>query len=174
MQRFAGSLSEWVRKFVFVPAIFAVIALLFLNVVDRFVLNGALGISWVEELSIIIMIWLVFLSVFAVDQDDSHIKVQILNLPDRVQECLEDIAVVLFVGFLVWSTWVLLPIMFSKYAALGWSIKVGYYAIAVGGSVTILAKIGHLRRADRAAQPRRCRGEVFLLPAPLRRWNSCS
>ena len=103
MQRFAVSLSERVRKLVFVPAIFAVIALLFLNIVDRFVQNGALGISWVEELSII-MIWLVFLSVFAVDQDDSHIKVQILNLPDRVQEYLEDIAVVLFVGFLVWST----------------------------------------------------------------------
>ena len=142
MQRFAGSLSEGVRKFVFVPAIVAVIALLFLNIVDRFVLNGALGLSWVEELSIIIMIWLVFLSVFAVDQDDSHIKVQILNLPDRVQEYLEDIAVVLFVGFLVWSTWSLLPIMFSTYAALGWSIKVGYYAIVVGGSVAILAKIG--------------------------------
>ena len=174
MLRFAGSLSGSVRKFVFVPAIFAVIALLFLNIVDRFVLNGALGISWVEELSIIIMIWLVFLSVFAVDQDDSHIKVQILNLPDRVQEYLEDIAVVLFVGFLVWSTWALLPIMFSKYAALGWSIKAGCFAIVVGGSVTILAKIGRLRRADRAAQPRRCRGEIFLPPAPLRRWNSCS
>ena len=48
----------------------------------------------------------------------------------------------LFVGFLVWSTWALLPRMFSKYAALGWPIQVGYYAILVGGSVTILAKAG--------------------------------
>ena len=142
MQERVLKLSGRIRKYLFVPAIVAVIALLFVNIVDRFVLNGALGISWVEELSVIIMIWLVFLSVFAIDQDGSHIKVQILDLPPRLQEILEDLAIVLFVGFLVWSTWALLPRMFSKYAALGWPIQVGYYAILVGGGVTILAKVG--------------------------------
>ena len=142
MLRLARSLSGRIRRYVFVPAIVVIIGLLTVNIVDRFVLNGALGISWTEELSVIIMIWLVFLSGFALDQDDSHIKVQILDLPPRVREILEDIAIVLFVGFLVWTTWALLPRMFSKYAALGWPIKVGYYAILVGGSVTILAKIG--------------------------------
>ena len=140
-----GRARRWsgrVRTFLFVPAIAAVIALLFVNIVDRFVLDGALGISWVEELSVIVMIWLVFLSVFALDQDNSHIKVQILDLPAGLQEGLEDLAMVLFVGFLVWSTWALLPRMFSKYAALGWPIQVGYYALLVGGSVAILAKVG--------------------------------
>lgn len=140
-----GRARRWsgrIRTFLFVPAIAAVIALLFVNIVDRFVLDGALGISWVEELSVIIMIWLVFLSVFALDQDNSHIKVQILDLPAGLQEYLEDLAMVLFVGFLVWSTWALLPRMFSKYAALGWPIQVGYYALLVGGSVAILAKMG--------------------------------
>lgn len=153
MQERVLKLSGRIRKYLFVPAIVAVIALLFVNIVDRFVLNGALGISWVEELSVIIMIWLVFLSVFAIDQDGSHIKVQILDLPPRLQEILEDLAIVLFVGFLVWSTWALLPRMFSKYAALGWPIQVGYYAILVGGGVTILAK-----------------GGKYLLRG-LRRWN---
>lgn len=153
MQERVLKLSGRIRKYLFVPAIVAVIALLFVNIVDRFVLNGALGISWVEELSVIIMIWLVFLSVFAIDQDGSHIKVQILDLPPRLQEILEDLAIVLFVGFLVWSTWALLPRMFSKYAALGWPIQVGYYAILVGGGVTILAKVGK-----------------YLLRG-LRRWN---
>lgn len=142
MQERVLRLSGRIRKYLFVPAIAAVIALLFVNIVDRFVLDGALGISWVEELSVIIMIWLVFLSVFAIDQDRSHIKVQILDLPPWLQEILEDIAIVLFVGFLVWSTWALLPRMFSKYAALGWPIQVGYYAILIGGGVTILAKFG--------------------------------
>ncbi len=153
MQERVLRLSGRIRKYLFVPAIAAVIALLFVNIVDRFVLDGALGISWVEELSVIIMIWLVFLSVFAIDQDNSHIKVQILDLPPRLQEILEDTAIVLFVGFLVWSTWALLPRMFSKYAALGWPIEVGYYAILVGGGVTILAKFGK-----------------YLLRG-LRRWN---
>ena len=142
MERFARIWSARIRRFVFVPAILAVIALLSVNIVDRFALDGALGISWTEELSVIIMIWLVFLSVFALDQDDSHIKVQILRLPDWLREILDDLAIVLFVGFLVWTTWALLPRMFSKYAALGWPIQVGYYAILVGGSVAILARIG--------------------------------
>ena len=142
MRALTSALSRVIRKFVFVPAILAVVALLFLNIVDRFVLSGALGISWVEEISVIIMIWLVFLSVFALDQDDSHIKLQILSMPAWLKECLEDLSVVLFVGFLVWSTWALQPRMFSKYAALGWPIEVGYYAILIGGSVTILAKAG--------------------------------
>ena len=142
MQERVRNWSGRIRKFLLVPAIVAVIALLFVNIVDRFVFDGALGISWVEELSVIVMIWLVFLSVFAIDQDRSHIKVQLLDLPGRLQEIVEDLAIVLFVGFLVWSTWALLPRMFSKYAALGWPIEVGYYAILVGGSVTILAKVG--------------------------------
>ncbi|MDE0704980.1 MAG: TRAP transporter small permease subunit [Rhodospirillaceae bacterium] len=142
MQERVRNWSNRVRKFLLVPAIVAVIALLFVNIVDRFVFDGALGISWVEELSVIVMIWLVFLSVFAIDQDGSHIRVQLLDLPGRLQEIIEDLAIILFVGFLVWSTWALLPRMFSKYAALGWPIEVGYYAILVGGSATILAKIG--------------------------------
>ena len=142
MRRLAQRWSAGIRKLVFVPAILAVIALLSVNIVDRFVLNGAIGISWTEELSVIIMIWLVFLSVVAIDQDGSHIKVQVLDLPAWLREILEDVAIVLFVGFLVWSTWALLPRMFSKYAALGWPIQVGYYAIVVGGTLTILAKIG--------------------------------
>ena len=141
MRRRVRNWGGGIRKLVFVPAISAVIGLLSVNIVDRFVLDGAFGISWVEELSVIIMIWLVFLSVFAIDQDNSHIKVQILDLPSWLQECLEDLAIVLFVGFLVWSTWALLPRMFSKYAALGWPIQVGYYAMLVGGTVTILAKV---------------------------------
>jgi len=141
-RRLLRYLSTRIRTILFVPAIAFVIVLLFLNIVDRFVLNGALGLYWVEELSVIIMIWLVFLSVFAIDQDDSHIKVRILELPPRLQECLEDVAIILFVGFLVWSTWALRPRMFSKYAALGWPIEVGYHAILVGGSVAILCKVG--------------------------------
>ncbi len=150
MWRWVAELSNRIRRFVFVPAILVVIALLSLNIVDRFALNGALGISWVEELTVIIMIWLVFLSVFAIDQDDTHIKVQVLKLPPWLQECLEDAAIILFVGFLVWTTWALQPRMFSKYPALGWPIHVGYYAILVGGTVTILAKIGkYVRRGLR-------------------------
>ena len=148
MPRFRGKVENWIAKFdgqirklVFVPAILIVIALLSVNIVDRFVLDGLLGISWVEELCVIILIWLVFLSVFTLEHDDLHIKVQIFKLPRGFQEFLDDLAMSLFLGFLVWNTWALLPRMFSKYAALGWSIKVGYYAIICGGAIAILVKL---------------------------------
>ena len=68
----------------------------------------------------------VFLSVFAIDQDRSHIKVQILDLPPRLQEILEDLAIVLFVGFLVWSTWALLTAhVLEIRPRSGWPIQVG-------------------------------------------------
>ncbi len=126
---------------VFVPAILIIIALLSINIVDRFVLDGLLGISWVEELCVIILIWLVFLCVFTLDHEDLHIKVQVIKLPKGVQGVLDDLSMSLFLGFLVWNTWSLMPRMFSKYAALGWPIKVGYYAIIVGGSIAILVKL---------------------------------
>ncbi len=134
--------SRFLRSFLFVPAILLIIGLLTVNIIDRFVLDGAFGIVWIEEFCIIVMIWLIFLSVFAVDEDDLHIKVQVVPLRPWLSELIEDLAVGGFVLFLVWSTWSILPKLFSKYAALGWSIKVGYYAIIVGGLLLLATKIG--------------------------------
>ena len=145
-----GFLGKATRKFLFLPAILVIIGLLAVNITDRFLFDGLLGLSWVEEICVIVMVWLVFLSTFAIDNDALHIKVQVINLPPRLSEILEDAAVILFVGFLVWSTWSLVPRMFSKYPALGWPIHVGYFSILVGGSLTILCKIGkHLLRSCR-------------------------
>ncbi|MCY4463320.1 MAG: TRAP transporter small permease subunit [Albidovulum sp.] len=141
MQYWINRFDEKLRALVFVPAILIIIALLSINIVDRFVLDGLLGISWVEELCVIILIWLVFLCVFTLDHGDLHIKVQVIKLPNGVQGVLDDLSMSLFLGFLVWNTWSLMPRMFSKYAALGWPIKVGYYAIIVGGSIAILVKL---------------------------------
>ena len=35
----------------------------------------------------------------------------------------------------------ILPVMFRTYAALGWSIKVGYYALIVGSVLVLLNKV---------------------------------
>ncbi len=142
MARRLKQLSKLVRNGLFVPAILLIIALLTVNIIDRFVLDGAFGIVWIEELCIIIMIWLIFLSAFAIDEDDLHIKVQVVPLRPWIKELIEDLAVSGFVLFLVWSTWSILPRLFSKYAALGWSIKAGYYAVIVGGILLLATKLG--------------------------------
>ncbi|MEX0346082.1 MAG: TRAP transporter small permease [Rhizobiaceae bacterium] len=142
VRRRLKQLSQIVRNGLFVPAILLIIALLTVNIIDRFVLDGAFGIVWIEELCVIVMIWLIFLSAFAIDEDDLHIKVQVVQLPLWLKELIEDLAVGGFVLFLVWSTWSILPRLFSKYAALGWSIRVGYYAVIVGGILLLATKLG--------------------------------
>ena len=76
-----------------------------------------------------------------IDKDRSHIRISLFNMPEKFHQILEDIAMIAFFGFLVWSTWELLPKIFSRYAATGWSIKVGYYAIIFGSSLAILGRL---------------------------------
>jgi TRAP-type C4-dicarboxylate transport system permease small subunit len=64
-----------------------------------------------------------------------------VRLPPFLREALDDTATILFLGFLVCTTWELLPRTFSRYPATGWPVKVGYYAIVVGGVLTILATL---------------------------------
>lgn len=119
-------------------------------ITDRYLLDGELGLVWVEELCVIIMIWLIFLSVFTVDRENLHLRVTLFEFKSKWFEWLEDLCMAAFAVFLVWTTASNLSFMFSKYAALGWSIKVGYYAIIVGGALVVLNKVlKHVSRALR-------------------------
>ena len=124
-----------------VPGFLVIIGLLTINIVDRFFLGSWLGLMWVEEVCVIIMVWLIFIAALAVDRNNSHIRVQIISLPPRLAQIIEDIVMVSFFGFLVWSTWELMPRVFSRYAATGWTIKVGYYSMIVGGSLAIVNRV---------------------------------
>ena len=70
-----------------------------------------------------------------------HIKISIIKIPYKINRILDDAVMIAFFGFLLWSTYELLPKVFSKYAATGWSIKIGYYAIIVGSSLTIFCRL---------------------------------
>lgn len=143
-------LDRAVRLYVFLPVFLAIILLLGVNIFDRFVLEGLLGLIWVEEVCVILMVWLVFLSAYAVGTQNAHIRVEIVRLPPFLREALDDAATVLFLGFLVSMTWELMPRTFSRYPATGWPVKVGYYAIIVGGALTIFATLAkHILRRVR-------------------------
>jgi len=141
MQKKTINLYKAIKSFILIPGFFIIIGLLLINIIDRFVLNGLLGLMWVEEVTVIILIWLIFLSAIIIDKDRSHIRISLFNMPEKFHQILEDIAMIAFLGFLVWSTWELLPKIFSRYAATGWSIKVGYYAIIFGSSLAILGRL---------------------------------
>lgn len=135
------NLPNLIKLFVLVPGFLFIICLLSINIFDRFVLNGTLGLMWVEEVTVIVMVWLIFLSTAAIDRQEGHIKISIIAIPKRMNRILEDAVMIAFFGFLLWSTYELLPKVFSKYAATGWSIKIGYYAIIFGSSVTIFCRL---------------------------------
>ena len=135
------NLPNLIKLFILVPGFLFIICLLSINIFDRFVLNGTLGLMWVEEVAVIVMVWLIFLSTAAIDRQEGHIKISIVAIPKRVNRILEDAVMIAFFGFLLWSTYELLPKVFSKYAATGWSIKIGYYAIIFGSSLTIFSRL---------------------------------
>lgn len=78
---------------------------------------------------------------FTVDREDLHIRVTLFTFRSKWMEAFEDLCMSAFALFLVWTTITILPNLWSRYAALGWSIKVGYLAVVVGGSLVVLAKI---------------------------------
>ena len=135
------NLPNLIKFFVLVPGFLFIICLLSINIFDRFILNGTLGLMWVEEVTVIVMVWLIFLSTAAIDRQEGHIKISIVAIPNRVNRILEDAVMIAFFGFLLWSTYELLPKVFSKYAATGWSIKIGYYAIIFGSILTIFCRL---------------------------------
>jgi len=133
--------STLVKRFLFVPAILTVIALLLVAVLDNGVLGGSLGFVWVEELCVIITFWIIFLSIFFIDRENLHIRIRIVTLSPRLEEVVEDLCMVIFDLFLVVSALMLWPNLYSHYSALEWPMKVGYLAIIVGGVLALVGKI---------------------------------
>ncbi|MBT6274466.1 MAG: TRAP transporter small permease subunit [Chromatiales bacterium] len=135
------TITKWLKRLIYLPIILAIIGLLSVAITDRYLLDGELGFVWVEELCVILMIWLIFMSVFIVDRENLHLRVTLFEVKSKWAEWLEDLCLVSFAIILGWTTYGNLPFMFSKYAALGWSIKVGYYAIMVGTAMAVFAKV---------------------------------
>ena len=136
-------LSNLVRFGFLIPGFLLIIGLLTINITDRFLLGSWLGLMWVEEVCVIIMVWLIFVAALAVDRKNAHIRVQIFSLPPMLSKIIEDLAALVFYGFLVWSTFELMPKVFSRYAATGWTIKIGYFAMIVGGGLAIINRLSN-------------------------------
>lgn len=141
MQNANRNLINLIKLVILVPGFLFIICLLSINIFDRFILNGTLGLMWVEEVAVIVMVWLIFLSAAVIDRQESHIKISIITIPPKINRILDDAVMIAFFGFLLWSTYELMPKVFSKYAATGWSIKIGYYAIIIGSCLTIFCRL---------------------------------
>lgn len=112
----------------------AIILVAWLQVFCRYVLNSALG--WAEELSVYLLVWLVFLGAAAAMRDRSHIRVEVIveRFPKAWRKVLRigtDLLQAVFMAVMVWvgfrmvgvmsgtsSPALHLPVSYVSYAAL--------------------------------------------------------
>ena len=114
----------------------AMVALVFANVISRYVFNYS--IIWAEELSQYLMVWIAFLGAGLAMREGRHVSVQMLQeaLPQPVARFLRillEIAILLFLASLV-----VLGVMFVRFAwdqetpVMNISAGIPYAAVPVG------------------------------------------
>ncbi|RSK55172.1 TRAP transporter small permease [Bacillus canaveralius] len=86
---------------VIVIILVGMVGLVFINVVLRYAFDS--GITWSEELSRYLFVWLVFLGAVVAARDKSHLGVDILtaNVPRKVQKVLSLVANTLVIFVLI-------------------------------------------------------------------------
>ncbi|MCB2055834.1 MAG: TRAP transporter small permease [Geminicoccaceae bacterium] len=106
-------------------------------VVSRYIFNYSF--SWAEELTRLLLVWMVLLAAAVIQRRDDHIKVDffVALLPVRLQALIDLVLRLLVLGFvamLVWYGWTAAIGMYiTKAPALGIPMTVGYLAIPACG-----------------------------------------
>ena len=114
---------ERFRKFLEIlcaTLLIAITAVVFAQVVNRFVFHGTF--AWAEEISIYMMVWLVFLGASINVLEESNIRIDffVKLLPLRMQEFLEiicQLACAAFTVILCKNTWAIVKINLNNIAA---------------------------------------------------------
>ncbi len=128
------------RVMIAVSAIFIVILLW--GVFSRYVLSVA--ISWVEELAVMLMIWLVFLGIGVAASERSHIGMPIVrdSLPVPVRRfviLLTNLLMMVFLVLVVYQgIYLAISVLPQKSAAMRLSFFWPYMSIPVGAGLMLL------------------------------------
>ena len=114
----------------------AMVALVFTNVVSRYVFNNS--IIWAEELSQYLMVWIAFLGAGLAMREGRHVSVEMLQdaLPQPVARAVRILVEVYILAFL--ACLVVLGVMFVRFAwdqetpVMNISAGIPYAAVPVG------------------------------------------
>ncbi|WP_368183740.1 TRAP transporter small permease [Anaerotruncus rubiinfantis] len=114
---------------------YSLLCLITVEVILRFLFGG--GLSWSEEISRYLFVWLIYFSISYATRNNRHIRVSMLqqmlpNLFQRVILMLSDLFFLSFSGVLFVATWVV----------CAYNEKVGNRAITVNVSINILYMAG--------------------------------
>lgn len=117
----------------------ALVSILFLNVISRFVFH--LPINWTEEVSLVLIVWIVFIGVIVLQRDEKHLKVDfVYDLFPRTGRQIMDLigrALVL----IALAVTVLSSIDLVQLQSRSMTVNMGWNA-AIFGAAVLLGSVG--------------------------------
>lgn len=153
-------LVDGVTFYVLAILMIALVSVLFLNVVFRFLLH--LPLNWAEEVSLILIVWIVFTGVIVLQRNEAHLKVDFIYdlfpRPARwVMDQLGRLLILIALGVTVLSSIDLVELQSrSMTVNMGWNAAIFGTAVLVGSIgmflfalVTMIVRVSQvLRRND--------------------------
>lgn len=134
--RFMDKINNFLKRTV-AFIIFAVFALLFIQVIMRFVIHSSL--SWSEELARYLTIWMVFLGVSVAVRYQSLIAVEIVTqtVPKKIKTLLQIIVLIMTMAFslfiVIYGAQICKLSFHDLSTAIGLPMWIPYAAIPIGG-----------------------------------------
>lgn len=114
---------------------YAILVLITVEVCLRFIFGG--GISWSEEISRYMFVWLIYFSISYATRNNRHIRVAMVlqKLPDQVQRVILLLSDLFFIAFSG-------SLFFAARAVCKYNDAVGNRAITVNASINVLYMAG--------------------------------
>ncbi len=133
----------------------AIVLLIFVNVIMRYVLNASL--SWGEELTLWFFVWFVWLAVSYAFQNREHVRITVLRdlFSERVRLYADIVIDLLVLAFLVMLTiecvkLIMLPFVASQNSVvLGLPIPILYASAPVGATLSSIRVVQNLIKTMR-------------------------
>lgn len=139
----------WIHleELILVPSFIATVAIVFMQVVMRYLFNSSL--SWSEELTRYIFVWQIWLGISYTAKKENHLRVT--TLTDRISEkgkqYIEVIVMAIWIGFFIYMSGLGYQLTMKvagfgqKSAALRIPMAFCYLAIPVGCTLTVVRLI---------------------------------
>ena len=139
------------EELIIVAMFAAMVAVIFLQVIMRYVFNNSL--SWSEELGKFFFVWITWLGISLGERMGEHIKITMLvdRLPFKVAQVvniLSEIIVIVICTFtFYYGVSLVLSQMGTHYAGIRISVSWGYLAVVVGCGLMIIRSVWGLGKS---------------------------
>lgn len=139
------------EEIVIVGMFAAMVAVIFLQVIMRYVFNNSL--PWSEELGKFFFVWITWLGISLGERVGEHIKITMLTdrLPFKVAQVVNILSEIIVIAICAVTFYYGMSLVFSQmgthYAGIKISVSWGYLAVVVGCGLMILRSVWGLGRS---------------------------